>query len=145
MKLTRRKTLELLVKVIVSISALTFLTSSYFLKRGAPDRIFSEDEKPVFIADLSKIKDPSTVKFEIGGTHGILIKYLDTLVAFDAACTHMGCPVSGRLIGEGIIQCPCHGSTFDPRTGERLSGPASGPLRRIEIEIRGGKIYALPT
>ena len=144
MNITRRRMLELIVKVSVAVTTLAFLSSAYFLKKGAPERVYSSDEKPVFVADEGGLAEPSVVKFSIGNTPGILIKYQDSLKAFDASCTHMGCPVSGRFISEGIIKCPCHGSTFDPKSGERLTGPASGPLKRIEIERRDGKIYALP-
>lgn len=136
--------LELIVKVTVSVSGLAFLSSAYFLKRGAPERVYSEEEKPVFVADASGLEDPSVVKFAIGNAPGMLVKYQGSLNAFDASCTHMGCPVSGRFIGEGLIKCSCHGSAFDPKSGERTSGPASGPLKRIEIEIKEGKIYAQP-
>ena len=137
--------LELIVKATVSVSTLAFLSSAYFLKKGAPERVYAADEKPVFVADEAGLLDPSFVKFTIGNTPGILVKFEGALNAFDASCTHMGCPVSGRSLDEGIIQCPCHGSTFDPVSGERIEGPASGPLRRLEIEIKEGVIYALPS
>ena len=35
--------------------------------------------------------------------------------AFSAICTHQGCTVNG--VSNGVITCPCHGSTFDIATG----------------------------
>lgn len=138
----RRKILELLAKAIISIATLSFLSSVFFLKRGAPDRVVSEVQKPVFIANIADLKEGAAVKFEIRSEPGILIFYRGSLHAFGAACTHMGCPVSGRVLADrGILECPCHGSVFDALTGERISGPAPRSLRKLKIEIKDGKVY----
>jgi Rieske Fe-S protein len=144
-EIKRRRLLKLLANAIISLTTLSFLTSIYFLKRGAPESIIPEGQEPVFIADVADLKEATAIKFEIGGEPGILINFKGSLQAFSATCTHMGCPVSGKLLAtKGVIECPCHGSVFDPLTGERIAGPASNDLRKLEIEIKEGKIYALP-
>ncbi|MCB0917554.1 MAG: Rieske (2Fe-2S) protein [Actinobacteria bacterium] len=60
--------------------------------------------------------------------------------AFGALCTHQNCPVSQFERDE--IRCPCHGSTFDSRTGEVISGPASLPLHPVAIRVDGDRIYS---
>lgn len=60
-----------------------------------------------------------------------------TAVAFDAACTHQGCPVKPR---DGVLACPCHGSRFDPRTGAVENGPAKAPLATYPVRVEGGKV-----
>jgi Rieske Fe-S protein len=59
--------------------------------------------------------------------------------AFSATCTHQGCTVN-RVSG-GTIDCPCHNSRFDVRTGAVVSGPAPRPLPSIEVSVRGNDIY----
>ena len=52
--------------------------------------------------------------------------------AFSTSCTHAGC-----RIGKGntdILQCSCHGSQFEAKTGKPLKGPAIKPL--FELECR---------
>ncbi|WP_460352094.1 Rieske 2Fe-2S domain-containing protein [Actinoallomurus acanthiterrae] len=56
----------------------------------------------------------------------------DTFTAFNATCTHQGCPVS--YVGSGF-HCPCHGSTFD-QNGRVTGGPAPAPLIKIPVKDR---------
>ena len=59
------------------------------------------------------------------------------VVAFDAACTHKGCPVKP----EGAeLTCPCHGSVFDALSGSVKKGPADRPLASIPVRVEGDQI-----
>ncbi|MBM6546471.1 Rieske (2Fe-2S) protein [Janibacter sp. YIM B02568] len=55
--------------------------------------------------------------------------------AFDARCPHQGCAVN--QVDETAIHCPCHGSTFDPTSGERTAGPAAEGLGAKEVAVDG--------
>jgi Rieske Fe-S protein len=58
---------------------------------------------------------------------------------FSAVCTHQGCTV-GTVSGGAII-CPCHGSRFNAQTGAVVQGPATRPLPKIAVTVRGGNVY----
>ena len=60
-----------------------------------------------------------------------------TVVAFSAICTHQGCTVAPQ--GK-ILQCPCHGSTYDLATGKNTGGPAPSPLSRISVKVEAGQV-----
>lgn len=53
-------------------------------------------------------------------------------VAFDAVCPHAGCTVAYQAAAR-VIACPCHGSAFNPRTGDVLNGPATTGLTSIRV------------
>lgn len=55
--------------------------------------------------------------------------------AFDSRCPHQGCAVSD--FSDGQMSCPCHGSTFDPGTGEVTAGPATSGLTPREVTVDG--------
>lgn len=59
------------------------------------------------------------------------------IVAFSAICTHRGCTVKPQ---DGILACPCHGSTFDLATGDNTGGPAPSPLPEVAVEVRRGEV-----
>jgi len=59
------------------------------------------------------------------------------IVAFSAICTHLGCTVAPS---GGILQCPCHGSTYDLATGDNTGGPAPKPLPKIDVSVRKGEV-----
>ncbi|XRQ15691.1 Rieske (2Fe-2S) protein [Actinomadura welshii] len=58
--------------------------------------------------------------------------------AFSAACTHRGCSVD--KVSDGLINCPCHGSTFKISDGSVVSPPADKPLEERQITVQGDQI-----
>jgi thiosulfate dehydrogenase (quinone) large subunit len=64
------------------------------------------------------------------------------LTAFSAVCTHAGCTVG---YSNGQIVCPCHGGTYDPKTGAVTGGPPPQPLAHKKVVESGGDIYAVPS
>ncbi|MFF2412046.1 Rieske (2Fe-2S) protein [Streptomyces sp. NPDC058092] len=58
--------------------------------------------------------------------------------AFSSKCTHQGCAVSS--VSDGTINCHCHGSKFDLRTGSVTAGPAPRPLPAKAITVKGDSI-----
>ncbi|MFL5736527.1 MAG: Rieske (2Fe-2S) protein [Actinomycetota bacterium] len=65
-------------------------------------------------------------------------------LAFDNACTHHGCPLDDGVVDGATIECECHGSIFDLRTGAVLRGPATEPIRLHAAEIRHGRVFVDP-
>lgn len=59
------------------------------------------------------------------------------VVAFSAICTHRGCTVAPK--GD-ILECPCHGSTYDIATGDNTGGPAPRPLDEIAVTVSDGVV-----
>jgi thiosulfate dehydrogenase (quinone) large subunit len=60
--------------------------------------------------------------------------------AHSAVCTHAGCTVNYDP-GSSEFICPCHGGTFNARTGAVVAGPPPSPLAAIPVHVTGGQIY----
>ena len=55
-------------------------------------------------------------------------------------CTHRGCKLSdGTLDGENV-QCPCHGSVFNVKTGAVIQGPATVAEKSFKTKVDGDGI-----
>jgi Rieske Fe-S protein len=65
----------------------------------------------------------------------------DGVVAYTAICTHTGCDVSDWLVGEQLLACTCHASTFDPKDAARVvDGPAPRVLPALPLAIADGRL-----
>lgn len=88
------------------------------------------------IAKVSDVPVNSAATFTIPSTGdpGVVVHLPDgKFVAFDATCTHAGCPVQFDS-GSSELYCPCHGAVFDPANQAAvLQGPASTPLTPVQI------------
>ena len=85
---------------------------------------------------------------ELGGTKNDVSAFR----MYSMVCLHLWClwkywPDPGRKRGE----CPCHGSMYDPLTGQAFAGPASlqsppsNVLARLDLEIdNAGDIWIKP-
>lgn len=62
-----------------------------------------------------------------------------TYKAFSAVCTHQGCLV-GSVTSTSIV-CTCHGSHFDPNTGEVTAGPAQKALPAKKVAVQGSSLH----
>ncbi len=91
------------------------------------------------IANVSDLTATPAIGFVVpsSGDPGGLIKLSDgTYVAYDLICTHEGCTVSNYDSRAQMLQCPCHGATFDAAHDARVvSGPAPRPLTRLPLKI----------
>ena len=76
----------------------------------------------------------------VGGTYVALARADGQWYAFSDECSHEECILSeGDLEGTAIV-CDCHGSQFDVRTGEVLTGPATEPIATYPVRIVDGRI-----
>jgi 3-phenylpropionate/trans-cinnamate dioxygenase ferredoxin subunit len=76
----------------------------------------------------------------VNGVYVVLAKAEGEWFALDDWCSHEECPLSdGWVEGEKIV-CHCHGSEFDVRTGQALSGPATEPVKTYPARVVDEKI-----
>lgn len=93
------------------------------------------------IAQASEVQAGSAVSFQNEGEPAVLV-HLEggDFVAYSAVCTHQGCEVAYES-GSGMLNCPCHGSVFDPsQEAQPQDGPAQQPLPDIPVEVRDGSV-----
>ena len=62
------------------------------------------------------------------------------LYAFQDACTHMQCSLSGGDLEAGCVVCPCHLGRFDVTTGAVVDGPPLEPLRTWPARLVDGLV-----
>ena len=90
------------------------------------------------IATVQAVNAAGSATFAIpsSGDPGVLIGLANgSIVAFDATCTHAGCPVE-YVPQDRLLECPCHGAVFDPANGGSvLAGPTRQPLQALPITI----------
>lgn len=90
------------------------------------------------IAQVSQVQNNTSVNFTLAsnGDPGILVRLNNgQFVAYDAVCTHAGCPVDYDP-GSQLLVCPCHGAQFDPsKAAAVVGGPAPTPLTNVPINV----------
>jgi thiosulfate dehydrogenase (quinone) large subunit len=90
------------------------------------------------IAQVSAVQPNSAVTFTIpsNGDPGVLVHLNNgNFVAFDATCTHAGCPVQYDPSSQHLL-CPCHGAEFDPSNAAAVvQGPTNTPLTSVPIRV----------
>jgi thiosulfate dehydrogenase (quinone) large subunit len=90
------------------------------------------------IATASQVPANSAVSFTLpaNGDPGVLVHLADgKFVAFDAVCTHAGCPVEFDPSSK-LLLCPCHGAAFDPaQSAAVVQGPADVPLTSVSVHV----------
>jgi Rieske Fe-S protein len=90
------------------------------------------------VTSLDKVPPGSAFRTR-GDSPIIVLNVGGEIRAFDAVCTHEGCPV-GWNPAQRLIRCPCHGGAYDA-TGRVVDGPPPAPLHRLEAEVGDGVIY----
>jgi 3-phenylpropionate/trans-cinnamate dioxygenase ferredoxin component len=81
-------------------------------------------------------------RFDVAGHRIALVRIGDAFHAVDDECSHEDYSLSEGevLVDECEIECPRHGSTFDLRTGEACSLPATRPVTVYEVAVENGTV-----
>jgi nitrite reductase/ring-hydroxylating ferredoxin subunit len=131
------------VKFLVLTSAAFTVGQLWILGRGLLRR---RPKLPALeIAKLDAIPVGGSLGFDYphAGEPKLLVRLSESeLVAYDARCTHLSCPVIPQP-DRGRFFCPCHSGVFDLKSGRPLAGPPRRPLPRVELEVRGGAVFAV--
>ena len=72
-------------------------------------------------------QDGEMTAVDLDGEKVALARVDGRLYAFDDACTHQKCSLSGGELEGATVVCPCHFGQFDLATGAVLAGPPPSP------------------
>jgi thiosulfate dehydrogenase (quinone) large subunit len=86
------------------------------------------------VGHAAQFTDPAS-----GGPAWLVHPTAGMFVAFSAVCTHAGCTIGFDSASLEFI-CPCHGGTFNAKTGQVLAGPPPSPLPGIPVHVLNGQV-----
>lgn len=87
-----------------------------------------------------ELADGEMKSVELGGKNITIAHIGDDYFAFDDACTHKQCSLSGGTLEGQEVVCPCHGGKFDVKTGEAKALPAVVPVTIYPVKVENGMI-----
>jgi Rieske Fe-S protein len=97
-----------------------------------------------FVADVSELRNDA-LRFATDALVGYILRNDENkVIAFSAACTHMGCLVKWQGGTQRQFVCPCHDGRFD-----EYGNPATGAskqlyltsLPQLDVKVELGKVY----
>jgi 3-phenylpropionate/trans-cinnamate dioxygenase ferredoxin component len=85
----------------------------------------------------------SARRFDVADRRIALVRVGDEFFALDDQCSHEDYSLSeGEVLSEECeIECWKHGSTFDLRTGQPCSLPATKPVATYRVDVSGDDVY----
>lgn len=94
----------------------------------------------VKVAETGDLSPGEMMAVEVGNRRVLLANVDGQMHAVDDTCSHAYASLSdGDLAGEEV-ECPLHGATFDLRTGEALTPPASDNVKVHQVRVEGQDI-----
>ena len=96
----------------------------------------------VLLCQRDELAPGSARRFDIEGHRIALVRIGDDFYAIGDRCSHADYSLSeGEVyVDDCEIECWKHGSTFDLRTGEPQSLPATAPVPVYEIVVEGDDV-----
>lgn len=114
---------------------------AYRLGIGVSRDAFAEPAtKWTQLAPLADLPDGKLVRLEQGGMPLVALRQGDDVLVTSATCTHVGGPLDEGELDGTCVTCPWHASVFDLRDGGVVHGPATTPLRTLQVRVREGQV-----
>lgn len=92
------------------------------------------------VTNTNELSSGKIVSFEVDDKKILVVNLESKYYAIGNLCTHMGCVLSRGVLSGEIVECPCHGSRFDVKTGSILKGPAKKPEPVFQVKVEGDEI-----
>jgi 3-phenylpropionate/trans-cinnamate dioxygenase ferredoxin subunit len=93
------------------------------------------------IAPLDELPQGRGVVVEAAGHRIAMFRIEDSVYAVGDRCSHAEASLAEGELFDTEIECPRHGASFDLKTGNALTLPASKPVPVYDIEIAEGDVY----
>jgi uncharacterized membrane protein/nitrite reductase/ring-hydroxylating ferredoxin subunit len=97
----------------------------------------------VEVKDLDKLKEGQMLLLHVEGKRIVIGKTESGYAAFDDRCTHRGASLADGVLICETVQCPWHGSQFNVKNGNVVSGPAEESIKTYGMEINNDSAYIL--
>jgi nitrite reductase/ring-hydroxylating ferredoxin subunit len=95
----------------------------------------------VKVASAGNLKPNQMKAVDAEGKPVLLVNLNGTFYAIGNKCTHSGCRLSNGTLKGDTVQCGCHGSIFDVKTGNVVKGPAKNSEPKYEVKIENDQIF----
>lgn len=134
---------------LLSLGAMTFVGAggwlgghlAYALGVGVDTTAFQKlPDEWLDVAAAHDVPATGAISADANGVPVLLAREEDAIVALADRCTHRGAPLHEGDVAGGCIICPWHGSAFALVDGSVVSGPASRPQPRLEVEVSDGRV-----
>ena len=104
--------------------------------------ITTEGRKAVRLCGRDELASGQAKRFDVAGLRVALVRIEDDFYAIGDRCSHEDFSLADGEVwtGECEIECAKHGSTFDLRTGEPCSLPATRPVPVYELAFDGDDV-----
>lgn len=94
------------------------------------------------VGSLAEVPEGELRAYDLSIGRVALAHFENEILAVGDECTHSGCSLAeGELSDmEPEVECPCHASVFDLRSGEPIDGPAEDPVPVYQARVVDGWI-----
>jgi 3-phenylpropionate/trans-cinnamate dioxygenase ferredoxin subunit len=94
------------------------------------------------LCGLSDLEPGTARRFDAAGHRVCVVRIGDDVYAIGDRCSHADVSLSeGEVLADELeIECWKHGSTFDLKTGEPQSLPATKPVPVYEVRVVDGEV-----
>lgn len=93
------------------------------------------------VASIDQVGEEEVLAVEVGERQVALTRVGQEVFAFENDCSHMHCTFDDAEVEGTRLQCVCHGSAFDLRTGDPTGPPATEPIPVYPVRIEDGAIF----
>ena len=94
----------------------------------------------VKVAQVGDVPENSIKSVDAGGTEVALFNLGGEYYALADICPHAHCNLSEGDVEENDVICPCHGATFNIKSGEVTGPPARENATSYPVQLQGDDI-----
>ena len=94
------------------------------------------------VANVIEVPEGELKKVMVNNEPVALFKVDGQIFATTNICTHEQCELDeNHLINGEVVECTCHGSQFNVKTGANVLPPAAEPLKTYKVSVEGDEVY----